>query len=705
MSSHLTWYLHRLRAMSGQEMLWRSGRLRQRLVAKPVTWEFSGTARFGRTRPDWVALLRDFRAGAGRPVILDRARAARIADTAPAEVAAVIAAAERVLSGQVRYFGYPPAELGPLIDWNRDPLAEIRWPSVSSERIDHRTTTGDPKWIWELNRLQHLPWLAQAWLFTGEARFAEAAFDHLDSWIEQQPPGAGIAWRGAFECGIRSISVGFALQGLRDAPGLTAERYGRYVIMLGESAHRCWVERSLFSSANNHLIGELTGLAVVAMLFPELPGAANWQRDALALLVEHADRQLLPDGAGAEQAIAYQLFTVELLALVYTLLALKYEPPQRLGAAIARSSRFLALLVGDADPQPRFGDDDGGFALRLGPEEIRTVRDHLGIADAVVPDPAAARAGTASITAAWLRDALGSAAVAAADPAGSGYAPDGGLVVLRSGRRRVIMDVGPLGYLSIAAHGHADALSVTLAEDGAELIADPGTASYYGHPDWRVAHRSTRAHPTVTVDEQDQSVVGGPFMWSAHAGVRVRAVDPVLGIVDAEHDGYHRLEAPVTHRRWLIAPPEHQLIVVVDLLSGSGVHSARVSWPLHPALTADPAGNGHLIHREGDPVLALAYGATVPFAIDQARGDENTNLGWWSERLEAREPAWLVGARCSGATPFVIVTVLGATASHGLLVSHTDEAIRARWRTGAAPYSLVIDPRRDGAALLSTPDR
>ncbi len=29
-----------------------------------------------------------------------------------------------------------------------------------------------------------------------------------------------------------------------------------------------------------------------------------------------------------------------------------------------------------------------------------------------------------------------------------------------------MMDVGPLGYLSIAAHGHADALAVTIAVDG-----------------------------------------------------------------------------------------------------------------------------------------------------------------------------------------------------------------------------------------------
>ena len=36
-------------------------------------------------------------------------------------------------------------------------------------------------------------------------------------------------------------------------------------------------------------------------------------------------------------------------------------------------------------------------------------------------------------------------------------------------------DGGPLGFLSIAAHGHADALSVEVRYDGVEVLVDPGT--------------------------------------------------------------------------------------------------------------------------------------------------------------------------------------------------------------------------------------
>ncbi len=47
------------------------------------------------------------------------------------------------------------------------------------------------KWIWELNRLQHLPLLAQAWLVTDDDRYADAALDDLDSWMSANPPGHG----------------------------------------------------------------------------------------------------------------------------------------------------------------------------------------------------------------------------------------------------------------------------------------------------------------------------------------------------------------------------------------------------------------------------------------------------------------------------------------------------------------------------------
>ena len=78
-------------------------------------------------------------------------------------------------------------------------------------------------------------------------------------------------------------------------------------------------------------------------------------------------------------------------------------------------------------------------------------------------------------------------------------------------------DAGPHGFLSIAAHAHADALAVEVRYDGTDVLADPGTYCYHGEPRWRSYFRSTLAHNTIEVGGQDQSTSGGPFLWTRHA--------------------------------------------------------------------------------------------------------------------------------------------------------------------------------------------
>jgi uncharacterized heparinase superfamily protein len=688
--------------MSTGEIAWRTVSAAERRLSR--TSNDASAVRAADDRCDWSAALANFRCSTDRPVFLDGERARRVATALPRSRDQVIAAADLAMDLKFTYFGYEEAALPRPVDWNVDPLHGVRWPDVASSKLEYRTHEGDVKWIWELNRLQHLPWLAQAWLVTGADRYSTAAFEQLDSWMDQNPPGRGIAWRGAFEIGIRAISIALSLQGFRESPDLTVERYRRIVRLLGEGAARCWKERSRFSSANNHLVGELAGFAVVALLFPELPEAAEWERQAVQSLIVEADRQILPDGAGAEQAVGYQVFTSELMMVVAALLVERDgHAPAPIVAAIGRSATFLSALAGPAGPEPRYGDDDNGFAVRLGVEPRRTVRDHLAAASAVTGGDGT----SASWTAAWFeavcraRSSVADFDTALETLGDNHFAPDGGLVALRAGSRTALMDVGPLGYLSIAAHGHADALAVTISVDGQDVIGDPGAGSYYGHPNWRRIHRSTRAHATVEVDGQDQSLTGGPFLWTTHAEVVVHAVDLASGIVDAEHLGYRRLANPVNHRRWLAASPSTESILVVDLVSGPGRHAVRTSWPLHPSLTAVAEPCGHLVLRDGTPIAQIVTAATVHVDIDHLRGEETTHLGWWSDRLESRMPAWLIGAHCLADLPVAVATIVSPTDHAGridaLTVRHDGAVIHVAWTDSGIRRGSTIDTTLFGA--------
>lgn len=701
--SSLGWYARRLRSMDTPELLWRGGQATVGFLPTGLRYGRSAESLAVSDEPrDWARSLNRFRAATGRPLLLDRLRAAEIAIRTPHHVAELIAAAEAAVAGSFGFLGYPVVELAQPIDWNYDPVAAIRWPDIHSNRIDYRSGSGDPKWIWELQRLQHLPWLAQAWLYTGDDRYSTAAFEHLDSWIIQNPPSRGMAWRVAYECGIRSISVAIALQGLRDAPQLTVERYRGIVKMLAQSASRCWRDRSRYSSANNHLIGEMAGLAVVSMMIPELRQSRKWERRAIRILTREADKQILADGVGAEQSIGYQMQTAELLNLVAALLIQRDGcAPEAITGAVNRSEAYLAATIAAEDPALRYGDDDSGFVLRLGPQPVRTVREHLGIVAGTTGRMCtSANVSPDSLDAQWLSVlALGSSRKppsGSTDEGGSFLARQGGLVILRSGRRRMTMDVGPLGYLSIAAHGHADALSITLSESGRDLIGDPGTGSYYGHPGWRAAMRGTRAHATVCVDNQDQSIPGGAFLWSSRANARVLGADMTAGVIDAVHDGYNRLPGRVIHRRWLIAPPFADTALVVDLLTGRGTHRIQTNWPLHPSLDIEPVPGGYDIVRGTSAVLRVLHCATVPLTGTEVKGDLQNDLGWWSERLETRVPAWWIGAVCNAELPLVVATLLARPDDadpKDLAVIYRDGDITVTWgeRAGVRRTGIRTD--------------
>lgn len=706
----LSWYAGRAATMSPREMAWRARRFGESTARCDRRLGQLNLRALTRSAADWDMLRQQFCDGADRPVLLDQQRARRIAAEHPAAVRAILAEADRCVAGERAYFGYPRVNIGRFIDWSYDPITDFHWPAGAGGRIDHQESNGDPKWIWELNRLQHLPVLAQASLFTGDPRYAETAFYHLDSWLDQNPTVTGTMWQSPFEVGVRAISVAVALQGLRHSPTMTTQRFRRVARMLDVSARYCWRARSRFSSANNHLVGELTGLVTVQLLLPELATPATLQRRAINALNSAADRLILPDGAGAEQSISYQIFTAELLSILVALWRLRGDRvPDPIAAALQRSTRYLVSLVDTDDPDPRYGDDDDGFALRLGTERKRTVREHLGIVAAATGNDGAARHGEMTLTAAWLAAALGTPISAIGTRACGGgsnagmYAPNGGLVVLRSGRHRLTMDVGPLGYLSTAAHGHADALAVTLSDAGKELIVDPGTASYCMNPEWRTAHRGTRAHATVSIDGLNQSVIGGPFYWRRHAAVTVHSVDLERGIVDAEHNGYRRLDDPVTHRRWLIAPPGDPTMVIVDLIDGESQHDIAASWPLHPDLDWIPTQDGHLISRDGLPVLQLCYAATTPIETEELRGDLESGLGWWSARLEERVPAWLLTARARSGLPVALLTVL-RTVDAGLLagpeIESGGDVLAVSWSEDGVRRGISLDIGRPGAVSV-----
>jgi hypothetical protein len=573
-----------------------------------------------------------------------------MAELDPAGAAMTVARADAVLTGDTSALGYAvtDSQLGGR-DLAVDPVSGYVWPNDHGKRLDFRDSPANPKTIWEVNRCQELPVLAAASLVSGDRRYEEAAASMLLHWLEHQVPGRGIAWANGFEAGIRAISLALAYDALAARRDL-ADRLREPVIgSLWE--HARWIERdpSTHSSANNHRVGELVGLLAVARLAPELPEAERWTSAALDALRREASVQILPDGSGAEQSFAYTRFVLDLLLVAVALLdATGCNPPDEVLGALERAGHALWAQLGRPEEgDPTYGDNDDGRAVRLDGLQSRSGR---GVAASICARTGSTFARTVAErldpAACWMFGVEGRDRFDRAAPVelpGSVLLESAGLAVLRRGRSRVTVDAGPLGYLSLAAHGHADALAVTLSADGADLVVDPGSGTYFGRAAAiRNAFRGTGFHATVLVDGKDQSSSGGPFLWSRHAASWFHRVDLAHCVVIAEHDGYLADAAPVRHRRAVLVL-ESGDVLVYDRLDGVGEHTASVRWPLHESLSAEAVAP-HEARAQGPARTGLCVrtAATSRGSMSVAHGQRHPFEGWSSPCLEELTPAPLV---------------------------------------------------------------
>ena len=595
-------------------------------------------------------------------VTKERARLVEACDAKAAED--LVARADETLGGCYRYFGYPAVMLSGPVDFDVDPFTGRSWPARHGKRIDYRAADyGDPKWIWELNRLQELPLLAAASLLTDDWRYAQRGLELARRWMGVSEPGRGIAWSNAFESALRATSLAVFLDALRGTALLDRSIAKQIVVALWQ--HARWIERdpSTHSSANNHLIAELASRVAIGLLAPELRTADRLVRRGLGGLDREVQRQIPPDGTSVEQAFQYHLSVLDHLLVVVALLDARGRPcPDAIVDALARGGRALALQIGELDPEPTYGDADDAVALRIGGTELRTARGIAAGIAARLGDPYARLAAPAiDAMACWLFGQDGAKRFAATEQApvrGSAHLEDAGIVVLRADRRRVLFHAGPLGYLATAAHGHADALQVTVSDAGEDLVVDPGVGSYFANPEIRMALRGTAAHATVCVDGTDQSQTGGAFLWTRHASAQVLSFDAERGQAVGRQDGYRRLRDPVAHLRLVRVEGEEPVIVADRLESADAAHTFVQSWPLHPDFDAALEGGVIRATRAGRPRLLIAVQGTARGRLQLHRGQRDPFCGWYSRRLEHVEPAWTASWSATGVASIDIVALI-----------------------------------------------
>ncbi|MFF4397322.1 alginate lyase family protein [Streptomyces sp. NPDC001480] len=617
------WYLRRLSRMAPQEVAGRVGdavRRRRWRSAPPDCPSVTG-ARFTAVLPSGT-----------------------IAAVPPDAAKRLIAEADRLMDGHAEYFGVVRDDLADP-DWWCDPKTGRRAPWGYAFDVPYRNedAVGDIKQIWELSRHQYLTQLAAAYAITGNERYAERVAEHLRSWWAANPPLRGVHWISGIELGIRLLSWVWIRRLLDGWPGAAGLFEGNPVARNQIWHHQRWLAAfpSRGSSANNHVIAEAAGQFAAACAFDWFPASGRWRADALRSLDRHLRGNTYLSGLNRELATEYHGLVLELgLAAVAEADAADVPVPASIRLVLLRMTDALAAVVDNRLRPPRQGDADDGYGLVVDGAGTDRWGSLLATGDAVFgrlpwwPEVTGTDVRT-TLLAALIKPTEPSVRRPAERPA---HFADAGMTILRGPEEIWCRcDGGPHGFLSIAAHAHADALSVEVRHDGVDVLADPGTYCYHGQPDWRQYFRSTLGHNTLQLDGTDQSVSGGPFLWTRHARTRVLAADTSGGDVArwcAEHDGYQG----AVHRRRVELAAAGQELTVVDEVRGPG-RTVRLAFHLGPAIAADLLGNRAQLTwtRDGEDRSAVL---DLPGQLTWRahRGETEPPLGWYSAGFGRKEP-------------------------------------------------------------------
>jgi len=621
------WLVNRLRCMSVAEVGYR---MRQ-----------AATTRMGRRM-----------AGRTAPAPLPRALSLNVHGAPaldPQEIEALLLDAERICAGHVVLFAERRFDVGVPTAWNRDPETGVTGPAIYAGDIavTRREQVGDIKHVWELNRHLHLVRLAQAWTVGRDVRWLHALEQQLRSWLDQCPPLTGPNWTSSLELGIRLVnwSLVWQLVGGEASPLFDGESGKKLRADWLDSihAHCRSIARHLsrHSSANNHLIGELAGLYVGASTWPCWKESGDWLEQARRELEHEAVAQFSRDGVNREQAFAYHVFSSEFLFVAGLMGQATNNPfPRPYWAALQRALRFLRSVRDVGGHVPNVGDADDGCVFRLDASNMDRAAQLLALGDTVFGGAQDKHPGVQ-----WLLHALpGKRPDCDAHEVETGWAfPDGGYFLFGNhfgepSEIKGLLDCGPLGYLGIAAHGHADALSMTLSIAGEECLIDSGTYSYWQEQKWRDYFRGTSSHNTVRIDGLDQSVSGGRFIWlrKAHARIERMPTSPHEFDFRGSHGGYTRLPDPVRHARSVRFDGANNTLVVRDEVSARKAHKVEQFWHFAPELDVRLTSHGLSVRGKRFVLQMQVSGADLQ--LELVRGAENPPLGWSSTSYESKAP-------------------------------------------------------------------
>jgi hypothetical protein len=552
----------------------------------------------------------------------------------------------------------------------------IQWDSLEK--------TEPEKSCW-LNRWDFLPCFARQYYLTGDKSNLQYMLAFMRKWRDENPVPTNLpAYFASRKFNWRDMQVPWRMENLcwcyfLGEKGYTADEKRELYEMVKTHAR---VLLAYYSNEplneNNHQPFGAAAMLYAALLFPDLPEAADLKARALEILNHHLDKSFYDDGNSVELTPGYYPFIASIYRDSYLLcLSNNVPPPPRSVERLKQFYNFMNTVKQPDDTMPPINDSTESSAT----VPLRVLSDILGLP---YPGPSPGSHLFKASNQAVMRDA---------DPRQPAY---------------VFLDAGP----QVSAHWHGGKLGFHLWFWDKPLMIDSGICDY-DDPLRRSWYWNPEAHNTILVDGK------GDFYKANHKIGATTDKQPVAGSridqweSNKKYDwavmrdtSFENLKDPVEWTRHFILLKGVGALVV-DQLESSGEHD--YTWLFHLTPCSPKVDPGTKSVFTGFPEKNLFLQPAVPESLDGCNLDD----GWINQRgFNIKDPVVHYDRRGQSVTQaFLLAPVAGdklpdiqikqTVTGNSVTVQISGEggsALLTLTREGSAPtgtYSLKVEQSHD----------
>ena len=537
------------------------------------------------------------------------------------------------------------------IDWHKDIFSGksflLNFSKSMSIRSDKKLSA---KNVWEINRLLFLPQIAVNYAVTKEEKYLRQFVEINESWIQNNPNLLGINWYSNIEVNIRLINWFVSWEILKveniDNSWFKSFVNKSWIPCIYQHCVYSYRNPSLYSSANNHLLSEYAGLFIATSKWKFLE-SDKWLKYAKKGLEKEIVKQH-SNGVNREEAAEYIQFITDFFLIAYIVAERTNNSfSENYKKTLRQIFEFIFALTDCKSNFPQYGDEDDGKVLLFSQEIHYNNFKSLLTSAAIIFNEEffKSKSECFDLKNFILFGEKGEEIFASIPDCiivqnSSFYTQEGHFIFRKQEKGKEIylhFDAAPLGYLSIAAHGHADALSFIMNVNGIPVFIDSGTYSYHISKLWREYFVSTLAHNTICIDDKNQANHTGDTMWSNHYQCEVLNVNRYeeSEMVKAAHYGYK----DVSHIREIIFYIKRNCFTIVDeiKISDNKKHKITLPFHLHPEISILP-------QTKQTFTLNHISGIKITFDLDKKLlysivcGNEEPMLGWYSGSFMQKSP-------------------------------------------------------------------